>query len=156
VITEFSDFQCPYCRRLKAALDTIMGRYPNDVAVIYRHFPLTKLHPYASPAAYASVCAAQQGRFQGFYDVVFARQDSLGKLPWTAMAARAGVRDTVAFSRCLADSASVQAIAVDRQAGDQLKVRGTPTVLVDKWRVPGTPTTAILDSIVRQELKAGQ
>lgn len=152
-ITEFSDFKCPFCLRLKGSLDTILQRYPNDVAVVFRHFPIAKLHPDASAAAYASICAAKQGRFHAFYDLAFQRQDSLGKLRWATFAAQAGVQDTVAFSRCLSDSVTLRAIPEDRQAGQRLKVRGTPTVLVNQWRMRGTPSTATLDSAIQRELR---
>jgi protein-disulfide isomerase len=114
------------------------------------------LHPAASPAAYASVCAAKQNRFRGFYDIAFDHQDSVGKTPWTILAFRAGVGDTAAFGRCLRDSTSLGAVKADYEAAKRLKVDGTPTVLVNQWRFRGGPSTAILDSVVRAELRKAQ
>jgi protein-disulfide isomerase len=121
--------------------------------VVYRHFPISKLHPSASAAAYASICAAKQGRFQAYYNFAFEQQDSIGKLPWAAVADRVGGLDTVVFARCLKDSTSLMAVQYDRAVADRLKVSGTPTVLVNQWRLRGAPSTAALDSMVRKVLQ---
>ena len=75
-ILEFSDFQCPYCARLQPTLQAIRAKYPDRVAVVYRHFPLAD-HPHAMQAALASECAAAQGRFERFHDILFAAPDSI-------------------------------------------------------------------------------
>lgn len=70
-IVEFSDFECPYCSRYKATTDQILEAYPDDVTVVFKHFPLS-FHQYAKPAAIASECAAEQGKFWEMYDELFA------------------------------------------------------------------------------------
>jgi protein-disulfide isomerase len=150
-ITEFSDFQCPYCRRLAPVLKELRARYPSEVAVSYRHFPIPR-HQHARIAAQASECAAAQGRFEAFHDALFAQVDSIGRLPWGRFARSAGVIDATRFDSCLADSTFKGRIEADIAAGNQLGVTGTPTVLVNQWRLVGAPTRQALDSLIRLEL----
>jgi protein-disulfide isomerase len=153
VITEFSDFQCPYCRVLADRLKELRGRYPGQVAVVYRHFPLPS-HAHAAQAARASECAAAQGRFEAYHDALYADQDSIGKVPWTRFAVAAQVPDTAAFSRCAAATSPLPVLARDRQAGDRLEVKGTPTFLLNSLRMQGVPPADTLDAFVRRVLAA--
>jgi protein-disulfide isomerase len=153
IITEFSDFQCPYCRRLKATLDTVLARHPTDVTVLYRHFPLPQLHQHATAAAYAAVCAGQQDRFKEYHDLLYQRQDSIGKLRWTVLAKRAGIPDTTAFARCLADPITIAAVDSDIEAAKRLKAKGTPTVLVNGWRLQSALTVKAIEDLIEAELK---
>lgn len=155
-LVEFSDFQCPACRVLSASLQEIREEYPDDIRVVYRHFPL-KTHEAAIPAALASECAAAQGRFEPFHDALFARQDSVGALPWTRFAQEAGVPDVTAFERCMAGSAAAAAaLNADTLAGQKLQVRGTPTLLVNGKRYNGAPPTHALEQIIREELRGAR
>jgi protein-disulfide isomerase len=69
-IVEFSDFQCPYCGKYKTTVDQVLKAYPNDVTLVFKHFPLS-FHPFAKPAAVASECANEQGKFWQMYDKLF-------------------------------------------------------------------------------------
>jgi protein-disulfide isomerase len=69
---EFSDFECPYCGRYKGVVDQVLQNYPNDVTLIFKQFPLpASMHPNAKPAAVASECANEQGKFWEMYDKLF-------------------------------------------------------------------------------------
>jgi len=103
-------------------------------------------------AAVAAECAALQGRFEAFYNAVFDGQDSLGKRAWTSFAAEAGVRDSNAFKRCLHDSATMPLVTRDIAAGKELKVEGTPTVLINQWKMREPLTSASLERVVDGEL----
>jgi len=70
-LVEFSDFQCPYCGKNKTTMDQILKAYPNDVTLVFKHFPLS-FHPFAKPAAVASECANEQSKFWEMYDKLFA------------------------------------------------------------------------------------
>ena len=69
-MVSFSDFECPYCARFKLTADQILENYPNDVTLVFKHFPLS-FHQYALPAAVASECAAEQGKFKEMHDKLF-------------------------------------------------------------------------------------
>jgi protein-disulfide isomerase len=152
-IVVFSDFQCPACRQLADQLDSVRARHPRDVAVVYRHFPLTPVHPYAQAAALASECAGGQGRFEAFHDALFREQALVGIGGWRHFATAARVPDLDAFDRCVADPAPNPAIARDFQAGRKLGVTGTPTLLINERRVQGTPPLDELEAYVRRALR---
>lgn len=152
-ITTFSDFQCPACRALAASLDTLRARYPREVRVVYRHFPLDG-HPYAREAAQASECAAAQGRFPEFHDALFAAQDQIGRRPFPRFAESAGL-DVRSFVAC-ADSASRISLASDTEMARRLGVRATPTLLINGTRTEGAIPTSMLESYVQRELRAGR
>lgn len=70
-IIEFSDFECPFCQRAFPTVQQIMDTYPNDVRLVYKHLPLTNIHPNAERAAVASECARDQGKFWELHDKMF-------------------------------------------------------------------------------------
>ena len=82
MIAEFSDFQCPFCKRWNDEnLARIRTRIGNDVALAFLHFPITQIHPNAGNASIASICANEQGKFWQLHDLLFARQTEWEKLP---------------------------------------------------------------------------
>jgi len=74
-IVEFSDFECPYCGRYKTTIDQVLKDYPDSVTLVFHHFPLS-FHQYAKPAAVASECANEQGKFWEMYDKLFGYNNS--------------------------------------------------------------------------------
>jgi predicted DsbA family dithiol-disulfide isomerase len=133
-IVEFSDFQCPFCRRAAPTLRALRRRYPEDIAVVYRHFPG---HQYSLAAAVAAECAGNAGYFEPYHDMLFAQAESIGKKPWSRFATEVGVRDTLRFSKCLRDQAVTHAVLRDTLAATALSVRGTPTFLINDLEVTG-------------------
>ncbi len=80
-IVEFSDFQCPFCERAFPTINQIMSEYKGKVKLVYKHFPLTSIHPYAQPAALAAECAREQNKFWDFHDLLFQNQNTWVNLP---------------------------------------------------------------------------
>lgn len=142
-IVEFGDFQCPFCKRFHESVLAIMSDAPGVTSLAYRHFPLP-YHEYAVPAARAAECAGEQGRFEEMATALLAFQDSIGIRPWAAFADAAGVGNRARFTTCLEDGSTDQRLAADRDAASQLGVNGTPTVLINGWRLPAGPS---LDSL---------
>ncbi len=70
-LVEFSDFECPFCIRAVPIVDQIRKAYPNDVKIVYKHLPLTNIHPRAQKSAVAAACAQQQGKFWEYHDKLF-------------------------------------------------------------------------------------
>jgi protein-disulfide isomerase len=151
-IAEFSDFQCPYCREFRAALDTLRSEFPGAVAVVYRHWPITRLHAQAMPSAVAAVCAGAQGRFPAMRDTLFSRQASLGSADWVELATVSGVPDSAEFRRCLSSAEPRIQILNDSLMGVKVEVRGTPTVVMNGWKFRGTPTVDQLRPRIRRDL----
>jgi protein-disulfide isomerase len=152
-ITQFSDFQCPFCRRFKYTLDTVLSLHPSDVAVVYRNLPIDRLHPHARGAAVAGVCAGRQGRFRQIHDAFYADPESLAAGDWMHWASEAGVPDLPAFAQCLAQAGPRDLLTADSLAAKKLRVTGTPTVLVNGWRINGPPTISVLEELIDRAKK---
>jgi protein-disulfide isomerase len=149
----FSDFECPFCRQLASNLDELIQKNPAEIEVIHRNFPLVSVHPFARAAAIAGECATAQGRFEDFYHFMFAHQDSLGSLGWSEIATRAGVQDTTRFRTCMADSMGNPRLHADSLAAAALDERGTPMIIVNGWKVEGSPPADELGGLVSRALK---
>ena len=75
VIAEFSDFQCPFCKKWNdESMAAIRKKLGNDVALAFVHFPITQIHPNAGNASAAAICAGEQGKFWQMHDLLFSRQ----------------------------------------------------------------------------------
>lgn len=150
-IVVFSDFQCPFCGLLMSRLREIGSTYPEQVSVVYRHFPLPN-HPHAVAAARASDCAARQGGFSAYHDALFAAQDSIGRLGWDRFAIAAAIPDLARFRSCAAETGPMQTLARDTVAGRRLRVAGTPTLLINDMRFQGAIHMDTLHAYVRRAL----
>lgn len=137
-VVEFSDFECPFCAQASATVKRLMNEHPNDIRLVYRHFPLQNTHPNARPAAEASECAAQQGKFWEMHDLLFANQKALAGSDLQRYAAQIGLQ-TQKFSGCLSSEAMAQQVQQDLDAGKQYGVDGTPTFFVNKKKIVGGP-----------------
>jgi len=150
-VVEFSDFQCPVCRLAWSDLQDIRKQYPDRVALVFRHFPLA-MHQFAADAARAAECAAGQGVFEAYHNLLFSSQDLIGRRSWTDYARAAGVSDAKAFEACIGDRAVLARLERDRAAGKQLGVVGTPTLLINDLELPGYPGPGELRKIVQSAL----
>lgn len=149
-IVEFSDFQCPYCARLSAALAELTELYPRELRVVYRNFPLSH-HPNARLVARMSVCAQAQNRFIPFHNAAFAQQSSLHN-GFTvdrliALAESVGMNGDEARD-CLDSSFSENAVERDVQDGRTLEIRGTPTIYINGRAYSGGIETPALRSVI--------
>lgn len=79
-LIEYSDFQCPFCGRAFPTIQKILSEYDGKVLFVYKHFPLTSIHPHAQKAAEASECARDQDKFWEFHDKLFATQSDWANL----------------------------------------------------------------------------
>jgi len=136
---EFADFQCPYCNALQTTLKELRDRYPTQVSVLYRHYPLPA-HPFAKAAAIASECAGVQGRFDEYARLLFLKQDSIGRVSWATFAGRAGVPDVGEFDRCRESPLAKARVEADVAAGARMGIGATPALfLQDEMMVGATP-----------------
>jgi protein-disulfide isomerase len=152
-IVEFSDFECPFCRQIQSTLATLRAKHPQSVAIVYRHFPLSRIG-FAVPAAIAAECAANQGRFEAFAALLFASQDTLARLAMERVAAKAGVPDTARFRTCRSSSAAKRRVDADIAAGLQIGIEATPTLLIGDRLVVGNIPLERLEAMVRASLEA--
>ena len=153
-IVELSDFQCPFCAEAHRVLKGVRQKYGEQVAVVFRHFPLDS-HPHAFDAARASECAGQQGAFERYHDVLFSQQDSIGVKPWERFAAEVNVADTDRFRACMAENNTRSVVLRDQTAARALNTRGTPTFIVNGKMFTGSLTPENWDIIVSGMLNKG-
>lgn len=149
VVLEFSDFECPYCARFHAVLDSLMRADSADVALYYRHYPIEG-HRFAVPAARASDCAALYGRFSAMHDLLFRKQDSLGLKTWWSYAQEAGMTDSAGFTACVANPREPERVVAGRKAGEAIRVSATPTVIIQGWRYSIPPYATLPEEVMRR------
>lgn len=150
-VIEYGDFQCPVCGAFFAqTYPTIKADFidTGKVRWVFRQFPLRQYHPRAEAAARASECAAQQGKFFEYGDLLFANQLALSDDDLRAYAAQAGL-DLAQFDACLASGETAAAVQEDVDSGLALGVSATPTFFINGTRVAGfrtaTQFAALLD-----------
>ncbi len=164
LIVEYSDFDCPYCQRFHTTMQKIMDEYGpgGQVAWVYRHWPITSLHPSAGHIAEASECVAELGGNESFWkfaDLVFGERGSTGgtdviRLPEFA--------ETVGVSRadyesCVASGRHQAGIQVDAANAAEIGAIGTPysVVLVGDQKVsidgaqPYETVKVLIDGLLR-------
>lgn len=120
----FADFQCPYCAKVKDALQQLVASRP-DVALVYKHYPLQEIHPEAMGAARAAWAAQQQGHFWPFHDILYAHQNRLGDELYLEAAKELGL-DLVQFNVDRRGERSAAAVKLDQELADGLGLSGTP------------------------------
>jgi protein-disulfide isomerase len=138
VITEFSDYECPFCKQAHTQLRTLLERYPNQLRLVHRHYPLDQscnpslagpMHRNACFAAAIADCAGLQNRFWEANDYLFAEARMLHARSNAEIARDLGL-DLGALESCLHEQGP-RSVAVDVDEGNRLKIEGTPTFVVD-------------------------
>ncbi len=130
-VVEYGDFQCPYCRAAAPVLKEVVDGSGGGVALVFRHFPLFTLHPFALTAALAAEASGE--RFWEMHDLLFANQDRLADADLAEYGGRIGVRDVVGGPA----QAFRAAVEADYRSGVEAGVRGTPTLFIDGRRYGG-------------------
>ncbi len=134
-IIEFSDFQCPFCKRGYQTMEEVAKAYPKDVKIVFKHYPLP-FHPQATPAAKASWAAQQQGKFWEFHNELFENQNQLGDAFYTATATKLGL-DLKKFEADRKSDAAEKAVQADADLGQKNGIEGTPGFFVGGVQVEG-------------------
>lgn len=144
-LVEYSDLECPFCKRFHETLNQLMATYPNDVRWVYRHYPLASLHPKAAKEAEATECAGEQGGEEAFWKYtdrlyeITPSNNGLDPAELPKIAEYAGL-DVSRFNECL--SSGKFKTKVDSQTNDAIRAggQGTPysVILVDNEKIPVT------------------
>jgi protein-disulfide isomerase len=150
-IVEFSDFQCPFCKAVTPTLHQIMKQYDGKVRLIFRDFPIPSLHPLAAKAHEAARCAAEQGKFWEYHDVLFERSPRLEQ-PELKQYARDLKLDGAAFDRCLDSGKTQSAVAADIEEGQRLGVSGTPAFFINGRLLVGNQPPNAFQQLIDNEL----
>jgi protein-disulfide isomerase len=150
-LVEYSDFQCPFCSRHHPTLQKVMEDYGDQVAWVYRHFPLTSIHPQAEPAANASECASEQGKFWEYADALFENQTSLSDDYYGELAGDLGL-NVSKFNDCFENSKYQGEIDADAGTGRTAGVTGTPATFINGQAVSGAVPYSTFKQIIDAEL----
>jgi protein-disulfide isomerase len=146
-IVEYGDFECPHCGEAEPVVRELLADF-GDVRYVWRHLPLTDVHPHADMAAAASEAAAAQGAFWEMHDVLLANQTDLEEDDLTRYAADLGL-DVKRFADDLHHNAGAAQIAEDVDSAELSGVSGTPTFFVNGRRHQGAYDIATLSAAVR-------
>ena len=128
-IFEFADFECPHCAMAVPALDAVMAAHPGKVRLVYKSYTLP-FHAHGEPASRAAFAAGAQGKFWEMEHLLFERQQHLED---TDLERYAGIlKLDIAKWKADMDSTAVKTrIANDHKLGEDLKLKGTPTIYVN-------------------------
>lgn len=147
-LVEYGDYECPYCGRAEPVVRALLAEFGDDLRYVWRHLPLTDVHPDAQLAAEAVEAAASQGRYWELHDVLISHQGSLQVKDLLEHAERIGL-DMAAFRRDLRARAGAERVAEDVESADLSGVSGTPTFFVNGRRHHGAYDVASLSLAVR-------
>jgi protein-disulfide isomerase len=149
-VAAFSDFQCPYCRKVLPRLEKI-AKKDKGIRLYFKHFPV-KSHKLAVEAAVASMAADRQGKFWPFHDLCYKDPKHLDDAGVLEKAGQAGVADMGKFKKDMKDKSILKFVEKDKLEGLKLGVKGTPTVYIDGKEYTGETTYADLEDVLAEEL----
>jgi len=131
-VVEYGDFECPFCGRAEPVVRELLRDF-GDVRYVWRHLPLSDVHPNAQLAAEASEAAARQGAFWEMHDLLFEHQDALEPSDLMGYAEKLGL-DTERFTNDVREHEGAAQIAEDVDSADISGVSGTPTFFINGQR----------------------
>jgi protein-disulfide isomerase len=148
LLVEYGDYECPYSRRAFREIERAERRLEGRVRFVFRHFPLTEIHPHAMAAAAAAEAAARQDRFWEMHEGLFHGQRTLEDEYLRRYARDLGL-DSERFDADRASEALYARIRRDVESGvDSGEVRGTPTLFVNESVYRGAYDAATLVEVL--------
>jgi protein-disulfide isomerase len=136
-LVEYGDFECPYCAAAHVILKEVQATMGDQLRLVFRHFPLTQIHPHAEPAAEASEAAGAQGQFWEMHDLLYENQPRLDP-PHLLMYAEELGLDVERFARELEEGAYRERVRGDFLSGVRSGVNGTPAFFINGVRYDGS------------------
>jgi len=146
-VVEYGDFECPYCGQAEPVVRELLREF-GDVRYVWRHLPLSDVHPNARLAAEAAEAASDQGAFWEMHDLLFANQSALRPDDLIGYAEQLGL-DVERFTNHLREHAGAARVAEDVDSADLSGVSGTPTFFINGRRHHGAYDIAALSAAVR-------
>ncbi|MDF1530159.1 MAG: thioredoxin domain-containing protein [Sedimenticola sp.] len=129
MVMEFSDYQCPFCKRAQSTVKSLMEQYGDRVAFGYRHFPLA-FHKEADEAANAAECARDQGGFEAMHEKLFNQSDNLHPDALKSIAKQIALKDLEQFNSCLDNNTYGARISRDMAVAQSVGITGTPGFII--------------------------
>jgi protein-disulfide isomerase len=150
-LVEYGDYQCPYCGAAHPVLQQVLNERPDRVRMVYRHFPLSNVHPHAEFAAQLAEAAGRRHRFWPMHDWLFEHQERIAPAIAPLACAEVGV-DADAVEREVREQVHMDVIRRDFLGGVRSGVNGTPTFYLNGVRHDGGYTLADLLAAVDRTL----
>jgi Na+/H+ antiporter NhaA len=147
-LVEYADFECPFCGRSEPVVRALLAEFGDELRYVFRHLPLTDVHPHAELAAEAAEAAAAQGRFWDLHDLLFEHQDELEPHELVRHARELGL-DVGRFVEELRARVHRGRVLEDIESADASGVAGTPTFFVNGRRHHGAYDLETLSQLVR-------
>jgi protein-disulfide isomerase len=147
-LLEYGDYECPYCGQAEEVVRELLSSFGDDLRYVWRHLPLTDVHPNAQLAAEAAEAAGAQGAFWPMHDVLLAHQDELRPMHLRHYAEELGL-DIDRFREDLRRREHLPRIAEDVSSADASEVAGTPTFFINGRRHYGAYDAGALTAAVR-------
>lgn len=147
VLIEFSDFQCPYCGKVQQTLNQFMLAHQNEVTLVYKHYPLSGIHPQAIPAAKAALAAGKQGKFWQYHDALFSNQDQLSEELYVAIAKYLHL-DLTKFNQQRNEAQVSELIEKDQLLAEKLGISGTPFFFINGETFSGAVPLSKIESLL--------
>lgn len=149
----FSAFTCLYCGDAKKQIDLLKKKYPNDLRIVFKHFPLSDSVEASRPHLVAAAAQAQ-GKFWEAHDTIFTRLSAATEIELIgAVVASNPAIDAGKLRAALADGTAAQLLLNDAADAQALKVRATPTFFIDGLRLEGVQDIATFERLI--EFKRG-
>ncbi|MBF0193141.1 MAG: DsbA family protein [Magnetococcales bacterium] len=149
-IIEFSDYECPYCRRAQKALKQVEKEYGNKIRFVFRHFPLP-FHKKAPKASEAAQCAQDQKAFWSFHHALFKKDAELSVSAYKKLAKKLKL-NSKKFNKCLDSDKYASRVAADKKDGKALGITGTPTFFVNGIKLVGAVPFSDFVEVIEKEL----
>jgi Na+/H+ antiporter NhaA len=147
-LVEYGDFECPYCGRAEPAIRELLSEWGDDLRYVFRHLPLSDVHPWAQLAAEAAEAAGAQGAFWEMYDVLLSHQGQLTPRSLRRYAQELGL-DAERLAEELRRRTHAARVGEDVASADASGVSGTPSFFVNGRRHTGVYDVATLSAAVR-------
>jgi Na+/H+ antiporter NhaA len=147
-LVEYGDYECPYCGQAEVAVQELLREFGDGLRYVWRHLPLTDVHPHAQTAAEAAEAAGARGAFWAMHDKLFSHQDELLLSDLRRYAAELGL-DADRFSDELSRRVYQSRVEADIASADASGVAGTPSFFVNGKRHDGAYDTGTLGAAVR-------
>lgn len=150
----FSEFQCPFCKKLEPTLDELMIRYKGKIRRVFKHMPLP-FHKDAEPAGKAAICAQQQGKFWEMHRSLFEDQTRLDEASLRNRASAIGL-NLAKFDKCLVAPATDARMKADMALAGEVTARGTPNTFINGRKLTGSKPVEEFAAVIDDELKRAQ
>ena len=150
-IVEFSDFQCPFCAAATLEVAKIQKKYPTQVRVVFKQFPLD-IHSQAHVAAEAALAAQAQGKFWQLHDIMYAHFREINRTRILAWANQIGI-DMTRFEADLQSHKFVARVDDEEKQGEQAEVEGTPTFFINGHKLNAAFDVATISPLIDEALK---